>query len=310
MAKIFTKLNIGDAVASSGTRVFKKLTTFYSPPEEIPSDCLMFSSTSAFTLETENAQKNWDGVLEYSTDTKKWNEWDGTTISADSGVLYVRGTGNTRIAGIYGNDGWVLDGVNISCEGNIENILDYTTVASGKHPTMAKYCYRGMFAYCTSLTKAPELPATTLAEYCYCNMFADCTSLTKAPELPATTLAKYCYTNMFDGCTSLTTATALPATTLAEFCYRDMFRGCTRLNVIPKLPASILPDYCYCDMFKNCKAIKLSSTKTGEYQTAYGIYASWEASFYSLYGMFSNTGGTFTSSPSRNTTYYTSNEVV
>ena len=34
-------------------------------------------------------------------------------------------------------------------------------------------------------------------------MFAGCTSLTTAPELPATTLADYCYMSMFQGCTKL-----------------------------------------------------------------------------------------------------------
>jgi hypothetical protein len=60
-----------------------------------------------------------------------------------------------------------------------------------------------MFYYCTSLTTAPELPATTLAEGCYIYMFSGCTSLTAAPELPATTLVNSCYKNMFNGCTNL-----------------------------------------------------------------------------------------------------------
>lgn len=34
-------------------------------------------------------------------------------------------------------------------------------------------------------------------------MFENCTSLTTAPELPATTLADYCYNRMFKGCSSL-----------------------------------------------------------------------------------------------------------
>ena len=38
-------------------------------------------------------------------------------------------------------------------------------------------------------------------------MFSGCTSLTSAPELPATTLARYCYGNMFSGCTKLNTIT-------------------------------------------------------------------------------------------------------
>ena len=35
------------------------------------------------------------------------------------------------------------------------------------------------------------------------NKFSNCTSLTTAPELPATTLANNCYSKMFSGCTSL-----------------------------------------------------------------------------------------------------------
>jgi hypothetical protein len=44
-----------------------------------------------------------------------------------------------------------------------------------------------MFDRCSSLTVAPELPATTLAKSCYENMFSECTSLIKAPKLPAKT---------------------------------------------------------------------------------------------------------------------------
>ena len=73
-------------------------------------------------------------------------------------------------------------------------------------------CYY-MFAYCTSLTTAPELPATTLANYCYTYMFNGCTSLTTAPELPATTLADYCYSNMFNNCTKLNYIKAMFLTT-------------------------------------------------------------------------------------------------
>ena len=38
-------------------------------------------------------------------------------------------------------------------------------------------------------------------------MFSGCTSLTTAPELPATTLADYCYYGMFQRCTNLNTIT-------------------------------------------------------------------------------------------------------
>lgn len=60
-----------------------------------------------------------------------------------------------------------------------------------------------MFRDCTSLTEAPELPATTLADVCYSHMFYNCSALTKVPELPATTLVYSCYSNMFYNCSKL-----------------------------------------------------------------------------------------------------------
>ena len=118
--------------------------------------------------------------------------------------------------------------------------------------TLAYNCYNYMFYGCTSLTEAPELPATTLTEYCYCSMFRGCTSLTKAPELPATKLAKNCCDSMFEGCASLTKAPELPATTLANFCYGYMFYNCTSLTKAPALPATTLYENCYKSMFEGC----------------------------------------------------------
>ena len=253
--------------------------------------CLSFIGNEDFTLKTLNTSKNWDGTLEYSTDTKTWNTWNGTEISSSGNNLYLRGTGNTKISGSTENYKFVFTGADtlrIACEGNIENLLDYETVTTGGHPTMANYCYGTMFKGCTSLTTAPELPATTLADYCY--------------------------NSMFYGCTSLTTAPQLPATTLADYCYRNMFYDCTHLMIVPELPATILKNYCYRNMFTGCTNIKLSSTQTGEYQTAYRIPTSGTgtAGSNSLLQMFTNTGGTFKGTPTINITYYlsTSNFIV
>lgn len=218
---------------------------------------LTFSSPSSFTLKTNNRLKNWDGTLEYSTDTSTWETWDGTTeLSSSGNVLYLRGTGNSVITGYnYDSKSWVLTGSDIACSGNIETLLDYATVQAGNHPTMANYCYMYMFYGCTSLISAPALPATTLATQCYYFMFGGCTSLTIAPALPATTLAEGCYGSMFSGCTSLTTAPALPATTLADKCYKSMFYGCTNLTTVPELPATTLAKECYKWMFSNCTSL-------------------------------------------------------
>ena len=247
---------------------------------------LTFSSPNSFTLKVNDTTKHWNGTLEYFSSNRTWTTWDGTTTLsavADDGeyVLYLRGSGNTVITGDDYNYRWVFTGSDISCIGNIENLLDYSTVESGNHPTMANYCcyymfgdctaltqapdlpaitlvadcYHSMFSGCTSLTQAPVLPATTLVEFCYLYMFNGCTSLTQPPALPATTLANNCYQYMFKGCTSLTQAPALPATTLAKNCYRSMFQGCISLTQAPALPATTLANYCYYSMFQGCTSL-------------------------------------------------------
>ena len=283
----------------------------------IPLPYLSFIGNEDFTLKANNTTKNWDGTLEYSTDTSTWSTWDGTEISSSGNKLYLRGTGNTVITGNSSNYRFVFTGTSalkIACKGNIENLLDYETVSAGGHPTMAVNCYYSMFQGCTSLTAAPSLPATTLAKSCYESMFYGCASLTTAPELPATTLVDRSYYNMFAGCTALTSAPALPATTLANYCYASMFSSCTALTTVPALPATTLAGSCYYFMFSRCTKIKLSTTKTGEYQTAYRISKSGTGTTAtdSLLNMFANTGGTFKGTPDINTTYYlsTSNTVV
>ena len=221
---------------------------------------LTFSSPNSFTLKVNDTTKHWDGTLEYFASNRTWTTWDGTTtLSAvendGENVLYLRGTGNTVITGNNSNYRWVFTGSNISCTGNIENLLDYATVTAGNHPTMANYCYYCMFYGCTALTQAPALPATTLSTHCYSGMFYGCTSLTQAPALPAMTLSDYCYESMFYGCTSLTQAPALPATTLATYCYYYMFQGCTSLTQAPALPATTLSTRCYRSMFMDCTSL-------------------------------------------------------
>ena len=178
-----------------------------------PPAYITFSSPNSFTLAVGDATKHWDGTLEYSTDSSTWSTWDGTTTlssvtKGSKNVLYLRGTGNTVITGFgaYGPSEtykWVLTGTDIACVGNIENLLDYATVESGQHPTMAEGCFFGLFVGCVALITPPELPATTLVSSCYDSMFYGCTSLTQAPALPATTLADFCYAFMFKGCTKI-----------------------------------------------------------------------------------------------------------
>ena len=251
---------------------------------------LTFSSKNSFTLSTNVIEKTWDGTLEYFNSDETWTVWDGSRFHSLSAayngteyVLYLRGTGNTVITS-SSQTSWKLDGSDIACIGNIETLLDYSTVESGQHPTMGDYCYFRMFEDCTSLTRAPALPATTLSKSCYEDMFYGCASLTHIPELPATTLAERCYSGMFYGCTSLIQVPDLPAITLASECYYYMFTGCTSL--------------------------KLSTTKTEEYTQEYRIPSSGDGAVAekSLYSMFTSTGGAFKGEPEINKTYYLSSD--
>ena len=234
-------------------------------------DCLTFTGkTSDFTLKATNG-KVWDGTLEWSTDHNTWTTLVSTEeMQSVDKKLYLRGKNTTFYnSAKYKGVQWVLS-AEADCTGNIQTLLDYEI----KPTSISKdYCYYNMFRGCTNLTAAPELPATTLAMSCYAYMFVGCTSLTVAPELPATTLAEGCYYNMFVGCKNLTVAPELPATTLAMSCYYNMFVGCKNLKVndisgnkIFTCPSSIPTD-----------AVK---------------------------DMFTNTGGTFTGTPTAGNTYY------
>lgn len=244
-------------------------------------DCITFTGESSdFTLRAQN--KEWNGTVEYSTDHNTWTVWNGTAISSNNKKLYLRGSGNTTF--------WTTNGARFvlsakaGCSGNLNTLLEHSN------------------------------PPTTLStNNSYMSMFNGCTNLTTAPALPATTLAVGCYGMMFWGCTSLTTAPALPATTLAINCYYYMFRGCTSLTTAPNLPSTTLADSCYLSMFYGCSSFKVSSTRTGTYQYAWRIPASGTISStpqgWNL-DMLSSTGGTFTSDPSINTTYYIENAPV
>ena len=211
---------------------------------------LTFTGTDSFSIEANS--KGWDGRLEYSTNGDTWNTWDGSAIDSAGNVLYLRGTGNTKISG-NSSKRWIISAAGtVACSGDIRTLLKYEDPDAA---VMANYCFSYLFYNCTSLTAAPELPATTLASSCYSYMFEDCTGLTAAPELPATTLANSCYRNMFEDCTGLTAPPELPATTLAEDCYASMFFRCTGLTAAPELPATTLADFCYASMFEGCEGL-------------------------------------------------------
>lgn len=301
--------NKSTTLIGSGSVKFRRYSEHILTPVETPSNYLTFNSPRAFSINVDNP--GWNGTMIYSTNKKDWYIWDGNTVSSalndDNHALYFSGISNNIVSGNARKYGWTINGSSITCSGNIETLLDYTTVASDEHPLMSSHCYAYMFSGCTSLIQAPELPANNLSTSCYNQMFSGCTSLTHAPALPATTLADFCYYNMFYNCTGLVQSPELPAITATLNCYARMFYGCEELSIIPILPATTLGTYCYNKMFYGCAKLKLSSIQTDEYTQEYRIPTSETGKLNgtsALGDMFTSTGGTFTGTPEINTTYY------
>lgn len=233
--------------------------------------------------------KTWDGTIEYSTDKENWTEWTGTIISSGQDI-YLRGTGNTYITG-SGTNGYSFQlnsNHRVSISGDIETLLDYQTVIQGNHPPVATYCFYGWFVQQSALTDISNL------------------------VLSLPNLTSYCYSSMFSQ-TSITQPAIMKAVSLSSNCCRSMYSSCLSLIKLPKLVVPTLRSYCYQYMFSGCSLIKISQTQTGEYvneyRIPYGTETGTTASSAMQY-MFQNTGGTFTSNPSINTIYYTSNDVV
>ena len=247
---------------------------------------LTFISPYAFTVSV--STPGWDGTMEYSTDATTWTAWDGSAITSAIGVnddagyyvVYLRGTGNTVFVGgtVEGATGFTLNGISIQCKGNIEMLLDYATAEVGGHPSMGEKCFYSLFENCTALATPPELPAIDLSERCYASMFYGCSHLVAAPELPAQTIPRMAYYAMFSSCSSLAYLPVINATSGGS------------------LPCS--------NMFASCQKIKLSTATDDEYTQPYKL------SVDNNNGMFKNTGGAFTGTPTINTTYYVSNTNV
>lgn len=198
--------------------------------------------------------------LEWSYDGENWNPFIiGDTIVVlenKKDKVYLRGD-NNYFSGYGFNEHDIYDCtiINFSLTGSIAasgNIMSLVDKSLQSKTIPCDYCFTNLFLLCSSLTRAPVLPAINLTNNCYDSMFTGCFNLAKAPELPATKLADHCYYNMFANCRNLIEVPSLPATTLKDYCYCNMFTNCFCLTKAPELPATTLADSCYYAMFMNC----------------------------------------------------------
>ncbi|MCR5731363.1 MAG: hypothetical protein K6G51_00255 [Sphaerochaetaceae bacterium] len=247
--------------------------------------------TTPLTIELKNAgtihfEQLPSESLYYSTD-------DGTTKTAVTGNLENL-TAGTKVC-LYSDRTENDNFLNITCDaehyvyGNIMSTIDSTNFATKTDLTFDNafnYLFCGDTMLINHDSKDLVLPATTLTSYCYEAMFAYCTSLTKAPELPATELTAYCYESMFSGCTSLTKSPVLPAEVLVESCYSSMFLGCTSLAEITclatNISASNSTSYWISEVAASGYFYKSSAMEGWAVQSDYsGVPENWEIQNYS-----------------------------
>jgi len=221
-------------------------------------------------------------IIEYSFDKTNWQELiigaSAITLENIGDKVYLRGDNPQGInpgfdANFFVHVQFQTNDKKISASGNVMSLVDptcqsenvpagcfaylfaetsITTAPELPATELAPRCYMGMFGSCPNLTEAPELPAITMADDCYRSMFGGCVSLTACPELPAIVLAQGCYVYMFSNCDNITTCPNLPAMTLANACYSYMFSNCDNLVTVPELPATTLANGCYSWMFYGC----------------------------------------------------------
>lgn len=254
--------DIAEAIRSKGVSGTFKPIDMASRISEIRSldgyGYLTFTAEEATTLTlTQNSSQTTPHKLLKSTDGVNWTEWEspatnGIVLNSGESVYLksyeetnpgTRGIKSNFLYNIFSSSG------KIKCDGDIRSIVRMIV------PYDYRYWFQRLFQDCTTLTKAPELPATYTSDYLYHYMFANCSSLTQAPSLPATNLTPNCYTSMFRNCTSLEIVPTLPATQMSSNCYSNMFYGCTSLKRI-KLNASSSIGWGP-NMFNGCTSLEL-----------------------------------------------------
>ena len=227
------ELKIGDWQFNKLVRASDGLVLFEKRSEEFTGLCFTAEEdnstiqlTKVGSAPTVSLMKSDDGVI--------WSSYaQGDIITfarAGDKVYFKNSTTVTQLAASENNyNNFVMTG-KIAASGNIMSLL---SPDFDGELTMGAYCFSYLFQNCSSLTTAPELPATTLANSCYAGIFYGCTSLTQAPSiLPAERVEIQSYAQMFLNCSSLTTAPEMLATSFNGQSFLSMFYGCSSLQQI------------------------------------------------------------------------------
>lgn len=203
--------SVEDYKTAFGQYYASRITCSGSPTPVYSAMPLTFEIISGGTIGWDNSQTNVN--IEYSVDSgQTWQNFTSLNVNAGDKVMF-RGTGHTGFDGpdsgvdLHASRFTASTNTYFNAVGNIHSLLssDYTGITN-----LGDYggaVFFGLFSGNTGLVSAEnlKLPAQTLVGDCYRDMFASCSNLTTAPELPAHDIywATGCYMYMFHSCSSL-----------------------------------------------------------------------------------------------------------
>lgn len=203
--------SVEDYKTAFGQYYAPRITCSGSPEPVYSAMPLTFEIISGGTIGWDNSQTNVN--IEYSVDSgQTWQNFTSLNVNAGDKVMF-RGTGHTGFDGpdsgvdLHASRFTASTNTYFNAVGNIHSLLssDYTGITN-----LGDYggaVFFGLFSGNTGLVSAEnlKLPAQTLVGDCYRDMFASCSNLTTAPELPAHDIywATGCYMYMFHSCSSL-----------------------------------------------------------------------------------------------------------
>ena len=205
---------------------------------------LTFDIISGGTIGWNNSQTNVN--IEYSINSgQTWQNFTTLNVNAGDKVMF-RGTGHTGFDGpdpgtdLYGSRFTASTGTYFNAVGNIHSLLNsnYTGItALGEYGSAVFF---GLFSGNTGLVSAEnlKLPAQTLVGHCYRDMFACCSNLTTAPELPApdTYWAAGSYMHMFHSCYNLNYIKCLVTSFFQDVIGVDWVAGVSPTGTFVKSP--------------------------------------------------------------------------
>ena len=197
------------------------------------------------TIVWKAATSNITKTISYSKDSGfTWTEitstTGGTVIEVSAGDKVMLKGNNVAYGGSKNvNSGFMGGTASYNVEGNVMSLIGGDNFSGLTSFNGYTYVFHKLFAE-TKVISAENMimPVPVLTNSCYRAMFANTTTLSKAPEIPATTMATSACSYMFENC-AITTAPVLSAETLGDYCCRGMFTGCTNLNYIKCLATTI-----------------------------------------------------------------------